>query len=424
MNGQSSGIFYGWWVATTCMFTMSLTVGAFYYALPFLYPAIVESEGISRSQVTTGFFYGFTFVAPFFGIMAGTIIDKLGARQVIRIGLWFIGIPLLLMGFVAKDLQATPWQYYILCITIVIGYVLAGPIPNQVLISNWFREKRGRAMGYVYTGLGVGGIISILVTPWLIEQYGWRGTFQVLGVAILIPLVPLVQWVTRSSPQEMNLTPDGAAPETVGEGNPSSSGMNLREASKTRNFWMILGGTWFTLFAIGTVIDHLVFHLTDQGFTKGFAQNVMFWVLVASLAGRTLVGFLADRYSKKNVMAVCYLMLALAIPLLIKVPDLTAVWAFTIIFGFFMGADYMLIPLVTAECFGLASLGKLLAAIIMGYSVGQFFGPRVAGQIYDSLHSYDYAWMMITAAGIIGATLIYFVSPPKKAEAGNESKQD
>ena len=83
-------------------------------------------------------------------------------------------------------------------------------------------------------------------------------------------------------------------------------------------------------------------------------------------------------------MALFYLALGLSVPLLFLAHRPLAVWGFALIFGFSMGADYMLIPLVTAECFGLAALGKLLALLIMGYSLGQWFAPWLAGRIFDA----------------------------------------
>ncbi len=81
-------------------------------------------------------------------------------------------------------------------------------------------------------------------------------------------------------------------------------------------------------------------------------------------------------------------------------------WTFALVFGFSMGADYMLIPLVTAECFGTTSLGKLLSLIIMGYSIGQWAGPWFVGKIFDARHSYDIAWTIIAIAGVAGAAAI------------------
>src|SRR5215470_16336277 len=117
---------------------------------------------------------GFVVAGLLFGLMAGALIDSFGSRQVIRIGICCVGLPLMLMGSMTRL-----WQYYVLCIAEVLGYVLTGPIPNQVLISNWFRMKRGRAMGIAYLGLGAGGAISPLIINSLIQEFGWRHAFQI-----------------------------------------------------------------------------------------------------------------------------------------------------------------------------------------------------------------------------------------------------
>ena len=134
-------------------------------------------------------------------------------------------------------------------------------------------------------------------------------------------------------------------------------------------------------------------------------------LLMASLVGRVIAGYCADRFGKKNVMALFYLLVALCIPLLFLARRPTVAWGFAVLFGLAMGADYMLIPLVTAECFGIGGLGKLLALIIMGYSVGQWMGPVLAGRIFDATRSYDAAWAIMTLAGVLGAATIYAISP-------------
>src|SRR3954468_21564244 len=97
--------------------------------------------------------------------------------------------------------------------------------------------------------------------------------------------------------------------------------------------------------------------LTDHGYTLKLASRVFSTMLASSLAGRVIVGYLADRRSRKNVMAFFYLLLAAAILLLLLNPVPAVVWTFAGVFGFALGADYMLIPLLTADCFGLSSLG-------------------------------------------------------------------
>ena len=277
-------------------------------------------------------------------------------------------------------------------------------------------------MGYAYLGLGLGGAISPLLINALIQSFGWRHAFQIIGILILIVLFPVAQWVTRSNPRDLNLIPDGLL------GTPVSSHMKqtdvtsgsepvpahrveLSRAVRTRNFWLILTACTLTIGAIGAVTQHLILFLKDHGYSQSAASRVSSALLVSSLAGRVIVGYFADRYRAKNVMALFYLALALSIPLLLLADRPAAVWGFALVFGFAMGADYMLIPLVTAECFGLATLGKLLSLIIMGYSLGQWFAPWLTGRIFDAYHSYDFAWGIMAIAATIGAGLIYAVAP-------------
>jgi MFS family permease len=407
--------FYGWWIVVAAFLNLFFSVGIVYYGFPVFYPSMVDSLGFTRAQLTQGFLLGFVFAGLLFGVFAGALIDRLGSRQVIRVGIWCVGVPLILMGSMTRL-----WQYYLLCIAEVLGYVLTGPIPNQVMISNWFRVKRGRAMGTAYLGLGVGGAISPLLINSLIQNFGWRHSFEIIGALILIVLFPISQWVTYSSPRELNLLPDGISPsESVndlasGEGG-SVIGVGVTRAVRSANFWLIVAGCTLTIGAIGAVTQHLILFLVGRGYSLSSASRVSSALLVSSLAGRVLVGYFADRYSRKNVMALFYLVLALAIPLLLVAERSAAVWAFALLCGFAMGADYMLIPLVTADCFGLSALGKILSLIIMGYSMGQWFAPWLTGRIFDIRHTYNLAWIIMSVAAAVGAALIYAVAPHRQA---------
>ena len=411
---EPTRVFYGWWIVLAAFLNLFFSVGIIYYGFPVFYPSLIESLGFTRAQLTQGFLIGFVVSALLLGILAGVLIDRFGARSVIRVGIGFVGLSLILMGSMTHL-----WEYYTLCITEVIGYVLTGPIPNQVLISNWFSAMRGRAMGYAYLGLGVGGAVSPLLISVLIHGLGWRRAFQVVGALILLVLFPVAQWLTRSAPGELGLFPDGLLTERNVNARDSKSKVEHRPFESGRilragNFWLILAGCALTIGAIGAVTQHFVLFLKDQGYSLGWASRASSGMLLSSLAGRIVVGYVADRYTKKNVMALFYLLLALAIPTLFLARSPEAVWGFAAIFGFAMGADYMLIPLVTAECFGLADLGKLLALIITGYSIGQWLAPWLVGRVFDAAHSYDVAWIVVTVAGLGGAATIYAIAPGRE----------
>jgi MFS family permease len=407
-NHRSTRVFYGWWIVVAAFLNLFFAVGIIFYGFPVFYPAFVESLGFLRAQVTQGFLLGFLVAGLPFGLLAGAVIDRIGARGVILSGAGLIGISLLLMGSMTRL-----WHYELFCIMEVLGYVLAGPIANQVLVARWFHMRRGRAMGYAYLGLGLGGVISPLLVHFLMRNFGWRHALEIVGLLILLVLFPVGIWITRSTPGEMGLLPDGA--ESVGlteERNSAtvSPASGVGAAIRSANFWLILAGSTLVMGAIGSVIQHFILFLKDQGYSATTATRFSTALLASSLGGRVVVGYLADRFRKKNTMALFYALLSASLLFLGMARRPVAVWTFALIFGFSMGADYMLIPLVTAECFGTASLGKLLALIIMGYSLGQWGAPWMAGRIFDSQHSYELAWKIMAAAGLFGAAAIYAVS--------------
>lgn len=413
----NGSVFYGWWIVVAAFLNLFCSTGVIYYGFPVFYPSLVNSLGITRAQVAQGFLLGFLVVGLPLGYVAGLLIDRMGARRVILCGAVFIGLPLILMGHMTRFRQ-----YETLCVVEVLGYVFAGPIANQVLIARWFRVRRGRAMGFAYLGLGLGGVISPPLANALIRSFGWRHAIEIMGSVILSILLPIGFFVTRSAPEDMGLLPDG---ELIQEGAEATgiaeSSMNVGAALRTRNFWLLVLGSTLVIGSINTVIQHFILFLQDHGHSRTESARFLSVLLAASLVGRVVVGHIADRVPKRLAMSFFYLLIGTSIPLLFFVNHSSATWCFVVLFGFSMGADYMLIPLLTAECFGIGSLGKILAIVIMGYSLGQWIAPWLAGRIFDAYQSYDLAWKIMCIAGIIGAAAIYAVSVPaasiKRTEA-------
>lgn len=405
-TSESTKVFYGWWIVAAAFLNLFFAVGIIFYGFPVFYPALVDALHFTRAQVTQGFFLGFLAVGLPCGFLAGAIIDRLGAKWVIFTGVLCIGASLLLMGWMTKL-----WQYELLCILEVLGYVLAGPIANQVLVARWFSKRRGRAMGLAYLGLGLGGVAAPLLVNYFTKTYGWRHSLQLVGLLIMVVLIPVALFITRSGPEEKGLLPDGATVTDARGAIRAAAGTSkdVWAAVATVNFWLLLIGSTLAIGAIGGLIQNFILFLKDQGYTAGAASAFMSRLLAASLCGRVIVGYVADRFLKKNTMALFYFVVGASLVLLSMAHQTMAVWTFAMLFGFAMGADYMLVPLVTAESFGTASLGKLLALIISGYSLGQWGAPVLAGRIFDARHSYQLAWQILAVAGMVGAAAIYAI---------------
>jgi MFS family permease len=414
-SGSENRIYYGWWIVLAAFLNLFLVVGIPFYGFPVFYPYFVESLGFTRAQVTQGFLLGFLFAGLPFGILAGTLIDRIGARVVILAGVGLAGLSLLLMGGMKRF-----WQFEVLCIVEVIGYVLAGPIANQVLIARWFGRRRGRAMGYAYLGLGLGGVAAPLLVNFLARSWGWRRGLELLGTFILLVLFPIGIWVTRSAPEDCGIDPKAFGEEVAPlENLPalSATSAGVSEAVRAAAFWLIVAGSTLAIGTIGAVIQHFILFLKDAGYSATAASQYSTILLTASLGGRVVVGYLADRFRKSYLMGLFYFVIGASVFLLAYPKSPAVLVSFAVVFGFAMGADYMLIPLVTAECFGTAALGKLLALIIMGYSIGQWAAPWFVGKMFDAQHSYDLAWKIVAILGMAGAAAIYLIPASPRIQA-------
>ena len=392
-------MYYGWRIAAACFTILLVIVGIIYYSFPVFYPPLIQEFGWSRAQVTAGFFYSILIVGPIFGISAGFLIDRYGTKRILIAGLLAAGGAFLGFAFM-HSLSA----YYLFYFLQSIGYVSAGPIPNQVLISRWFARMRGRAMGLAYVGIGVGGAIAPVLADFLIRVFGWRPAMLALGLVIFLVLLPLVVLAIKNKPSDLHLFPDGDQSASAAALTTTASGMiPLRTAMGTRSFWMILIGSTLSIGAVGGIIQHLQLFLRDEGFLPARAAQVASFLLISSIAGRLVMGYLADRFEKKHVMILAFVMVGSSIPLLYLVRHPGVIYVFAFLFGFGMGGDYMLIPLVTAQCFGVASLGRLMGVILTSDAIGQALAPVLIGRIFDLQRSYDWGFALMAAAALTAA---------------------
>jgi MFS family permease len=125
------------------------------------------------------------------------------------------------------------------------------------------------------------------------------------------------------------------------------------------------------------------------------------------------MGWLADRFPKKYVMLLIYLLVAAAIPFLLvpRVPFLLYVYA--ILFGIGLGGDYMIIPLLAAELFDAQMLGRLLGVILTTDGIAEGVAPWIVGRIRDLTGSYSKAFLFLIAISLLGSAAVLLL--PKRA---------
>ena len=156
----------------------------------------------------------------------------------------------------------------------------------------------------------------------------------------------------------------------------------------------------------GTQQNLKLFLSLDRHFTQIDAAGVLSLILGFSIAGRLLMGWLADRFSKKYVMLLTYLLVAAGIPLLFLGRNRLLQFVSAAIFGVGLGGDYMIVPLMTAELFGVEILGRLLGVIIVAGGIAEAAAPWAVGRIRDVTGTYTGASFTLIGIALLGGLAV------------------
>jgi MFS family permease len=377
------------YVALVSFFALFAIVGLALYGLPFFYDHMVTEYGWSRARVTSGNAMSKLLVGPLFGFAVGWVVDRYGPRRMMLAGILMAGTALVGLSY-----ATSLWTFYLFYLFNALGYVCGGPLPNQVLLSRWFDRARGKAMGFAYVGIGVGGATVPLLAHALVQAYGWHVALRVIGVLIVVLAFPLAFFVQ-----------DAPAASTVAAA--PAPAVPLRQVLTNRDFYLLAIGSMCSIAAVGGTNQHLKLFLgLDQRLAAGQVATILSLVLASSIAGRLTMGWLADRFPRKYVMLLIYLLVAAAIPLLFAADRPGMVTVFAVVFGVALGGDYMIIPLMAGDLFGVRVLGRVMGIVLTADGVAEATAPMLVGHLRDVSGSYTSGFGTLIALALLGALAV------------------
>jgi sugar phosphate permease len=326
----------------------------------------------------------------------------MGPRKLMLSGIVMGGFAL-----IGLSVMTSLWQFYLFYFLNALGYLFGGPLPNQVMISRWFNASRGKVMGFAYLGIGVGGMLVPQIAKALNLEFGWRGGLMGLGIIMIAVAFPMA-WFVKEHPSVAAKATDSTQPKA-----------SFTKAMRSKSFYLLLIGSVCSIGAVAGTSQNLKLFLSiDLGYTQQQAANVLTIVLGSSIIGRLFMGWLADKIQKKYVMILIYSLVAVSIPLLFLAKASGVMYVFAFIFGMALGGDYMIIPLMAAELFGVKVMGRVMGIIISVDGLGEAFAPMLAGWLRDRNGSYTYGFMALIVLAIIG-TIAITLLPAKKLESAS-----
>ncbi len=419
---RNSGFFYGWIIVSISTLALLISNGLSIGGIPVFYKPIQEDLlrlGTVTAQTkdsVTGLGAGLTFLlAGIFSLVVGLLIQKYSLKMLMLIGSVILG------GGLAFYSQATaPWQVYLSHSLLGLSLGLVGVMVQTVLIANWFRHKRGLAMGIVLTGTSFGGALIPIVARPLIESYGWRTALLMVSSIVWLILIPAVLFLVKDKPSDVGASFDGnvlSDAETQRHGDtekkarldeqiPASqaSGSTFNEALKSPLFWILSLCAAAIFYPIFATSQQFILHIQSPriGATAAQAATAQSLLFVTSVGGKFLFGFLSDKLPTVRVMLICCGVMFLATLILLGFLTANTVFWFLLPFGLGYGGTFVLIQLLAVEFFGLRDIGKILGALTVIETFGGFVGSVITGRLASAAGGdYTTAFYGITmAAGL------------------------
>lgn len=381
-----------WVMAGTAFVTCFVIFGVVYSFGAFFKPMAAQF-GASRSN-TSAIFSITAALYNLLGIAGGHLADRFGPRRVVITGALAMGA-----GLVATSCIDRLWIGYVTYgLGVGIG-VACTYVPMLAMVGGWFVRWRNTALGIAASGIGAGALAVAPLAAALIERYGWREAYAILGLASAVLLV--VCGLAAEAP-----------PIQATRGH-----LHLTRAVRTPGFIMLYVASILSSIAIYMPFVFLPDFAHSHGASQVAAAALVGFIGAASIAGRLALGAVADRTGIVSLYKASMLLLGLSYALWIFSHSYTALVLFAITMGAAYGGNIALSPAVMAELFGVQGLGAMLGALYTGSSISALTGPPLAGFIIDRTGNYLWAAILGGGSGIIGFLILVPLGPSLSIEA-------
>jgi MFS transporter, OFA family, oxalate/formate antiporter len=403
-------MYYGNWIVIAGFVTQFVAVGMSNYIVgSFLIP-MTEEFGWSRAEFSLSRSIGQIVLAGT-GFFIGSYIDRYGGRRLIVIGALILSSATYSLGNVS-----TLTQWLLLNgVLLTAGAAMIGNLVVNVTLGKWFVERRGRAVAFAGMGISLAGIILPIISTWMVDEFGWRNSWKLMGIAAGLLTLPMAL-IVRRSPEDHGLYPDGKTEEEMSQGQGEAAradfenSMTRAQAMRTSSFYFLVLAFGLFQISITVMLLQTIPLMTDAGYSRLVASTMISLASIPSFLSKPFWGILIDRYSPRKLAAAGAAVTGSAVMLIVF--SVANAWDGLVYAGFLlMGVGWGgLIPLqevIWATFFGRRYLGSVRSTA-MPFTFGMSaLGPVLVAYYYDVFGSYDLALLAIAMCNIASAVMLY-----------------
>ena len=368
-----------------------------------------ESEfSINRAVVTSISSLSFVFYAIGQPLTA-RLNEYFGKSIVPTASILLTGVSLLLTSRAGQV-----WQVYILFgVGFAIGVAGCCNVIAAAVISNWFVEKRGFAVGLTTSGMAVGQLILVPINMFLIDSLGWRTTMAILSIIIMVVVTPLFIIFLRFRPEEKGLKPygykeedDAGGPTVAVKAAAPGKPLPIVDIFKKGAFWQLAIPYFVCGFTdVGLINTHLIPMADGKGFPSAGVALAFSLIAVANIAGSIFLGHLSDIFSRKRQLAMIYAFRGATFIILIVIRQPWLLLLFAVLYGIVELATVAPTSSLVVELFEGYSAGTIIGIVSISHQLGGAVGSWVPGILYDMTGSYSLI-LGFSIILLVGAALV------------------
>jgi MFS family permease len=393
------------WIIVLSGFVFIFVLYGSYYSFGVFLKPMCEELGWTRA-VTTGAISLYMVIHGGFSIIMGSLSDKYGPRCVGLASIIAVALSYSLIYYITD-----PWHLYV-CLGIMVGIGMGSAyvLPLST-VAKWFVKNRGLALGLVASGVGMGQMALPPLMRHLITAYGWRASFVIMGVVVLVIGVPASLLLKHpdqqarcgnSEPNDQNIISHKDNVRTV------------KNALKTSSFHLMLGIFMALVFGISIILSQLVAHAEDIGIDPINAAFILTLIGTGGIIASVAIAGLADRLGSKLMLYLCLFPQCFLFLTLIWANELWEFYLIAFFYGLTYGGTMPILLLMNSKFFGVASSGVIYGILIFGATSGGAFGAPLAGYIFDITGDYAMAFMAGGTVLLAGGVLSFIVKPPRQ----------
>jgi MFS transporter, OFA family, oxalate/formate antiporter len=417
---EQAGIYYGYWLVGLAFIAQFVAVGVQNYVIGAFLTPMTQELGWTRAEYTISRTLAQVVLAVA-GLFIGIHVDRHGGR-----GLMLAGTALLSAALVAHGWIDALWQWIALNgLILTLGAALVGNLVVNVTLAKWFVAQRGRAVAIAAMGVSFAGVLLTPLSTLLVDSFGWRAAWQMLGGATALLMLP-VSAAMRRAPEDHGLHPDGLSHAEVAAGHGERAALDLArsltraQALRSPSFYLLVLAFGLFFVNIGVVLLQTIPFLTDSGFSRTEAALMITVTSVPSLLSKPAWGYFIDRLNARPLAAlgagitgVSLLIIVLAA----RAGSQHGVWAGYFLLGIGWGGMIPLQEVIWAGFFGRAHLGAVRSAALPFSLFLSAAGPILTSYYYDVMGNYDGALLTVAVLSVASAAMLGFVPEPSAPAA-------